>query len=199
MFANIDIVFLMIAAGLILMRLYKILGTRPDNEVSKVVKIVAEKTAPIPTPTDDETIKCSVIPNFNKEDFCARAKVAFAMILEAFANKDLETLKMLTGKNLFAKFKEIIAERDAQGITAETDLIRISQMRIIDAGVSTKGIARVVVRFVSEQINLIKSKAGEVIEGDENFVQEITDVWTFERNLNNLSPVWFLVSTKKKS
>lgn len=198
MFANIDIVFLMIAAGLILMRLYKILGTRPDDESSKVVKIVAEKTAPIPTPTDDETIKCSVIPNFNKEDFCARAKVAFAMILEAFANKDLETLKMLTGKNLFAKFKEIIAERDAQGITAETDLIRISQMRIIDAGVSTKGIARVVVRFVSEQINLIKSKAGEVIEGDENFVQEITDVWTFERNLNNVSPVWFLVSTKKK-
>lgn len=198
MFANIDIVFLMIAAGLILMRLYKILGTRPDDESSKVVKIVAEKTAPTPAPTDDETIKCSVIPNFNKADFCARAKVAFAMILEAFANKDLETLKMLTGKNLFAKFKEIITERDAQGITTETDLIRISQMRIIDAGVSTKGIARVVVRFVSEQINLIKSKAGEVIEGDENFVQEITDVWTFERNLNNVSPVWFLVSTKKK-
>ena len=60
------------------------------------------------------------------------------------------------------------------------------------------GIANIVVKFVSEQINLLKNAAGEIIEGDENFVQKITDVWTFEKDINSPSKVWLLVSTKKK-
>ena len=51
--------------------------------------------------------------------------------------------------------------------------------------------------FISEQVNILKNDKGEVIEGDENFVQKITDVWTFERALNAKNNQWILVSTKK--
>ena len=57
--------------------------------------------------------------------------------------------------------------------------------------------AKITVRFVSEQVNILKNKDGEVIEGDENFIQNITDSWTFERALTSTNPNWLLVSTKK--
>jgi predicted lipid-binding transport protein (Tim44 family) len=137
------------------------------------------------------------IPNFAKSDFYNRCAKAFEMILKALAANDEDTLKMLLNKKLFAKFQEIIRQRQNDGITAETDLIRIEDMKIEQAEVSPKGLAHIVVRFVSEQVNLLKNAAGEVIEGDENFVQKITDVWTFERNLNLKSPAWLLASTRK--
>ena len=40
-------------------------------------------------------------------------------------------------------------------------------------------------------------KQGDVIEGDDRFIQCITDVWTFERSLTSSNPNWVLVSTKK--
>ena len=60
-----------------------------------------------------------------------------------------------------------------------------------------KNSVKIVVEFVSEQVNLLKNADGEIIEGDENFVQKITDVWTFERYLNAKNNNWVLVSTKK--
>jgi predicted lipid-binding transport protein (Tim44 family) len=55
----------------------------------------------------------------------------------------------------------------------------------------------VVVKFVSEQVNLLKDAQGEVLEGDENYVQKISDIWTFEKSLNPKINNWVLCSTKK--
>ncbi len=220
MSAYLDIIFLLIVAVLIFARLRSVLGTRPDEgkpEVRIVSREDFEKAyekmrheieekmnlAPVTKTAQNveeaegvDKVLCS-IPHFDRADFCRRCSKAFEMILSAFANRDEETLKMLTGKKLFAKFQEIIKQRTEEGIVAETDLIKVDEMNIEDAKISSKGIAQIVVKFISEQINLLKNAAGEVIEGDENFVQKITDVWTFERDLNAKSPAWLLVSTKK--
>ena len=50
---------------------------------------------------------------------------------------------------------------------------------------------------MSEQINLIKDAGGKILQGDENFVQKINDVWTFEQNLTEHNNMWLLSSTKK--
>lgn len=217
MSAYMDIIFLLIVAALILMRLYSVLGTRPgqkteiriitkeefEKDYKNIYQEVAQKlkTADISaaekelSALDKTLLK---IPDFNKQDFCARVMKVFEMVLDAFASHDEKILKMLLGKKLFDKFQEIIKQRTNDGITAETDLIKVDELSIIDAKISAKGIARIVVRFISEQVNLLKNAAGEVIEGDENFVQKITDIWTFERDIHSTSPVWLLVSTKKK-
>ena len=54
-----------------------------------------------------------------------------------------------------------------------------------------------VVKFVSEQVNLLKNAEGEILEGDENYVQTISDVWTFEKSLNSKTNNWLLCSTRK--
>lgn len=69
-------------------------------------------------------------------------------------------------------------------------------MEITNAKISKSDVAKITVRFVSEQVNILKNKDGEVIEGDENFIQNITDSWTFERALTSTNPNWLLVSTK---
>ena len=53
------------------------------------------------------------------------------------------------------------------------------------------------VEFVSEQVNVLRDKDNQIIEGDENYIQTITDVWTFEKSLNAKTLNWVLVSTKK--
>lgn len=215
MSAYLDIIFLLVVAIAIFMRLRSVLGTRPEQnnevrivsheefekikqEVEKIINTSAAEETPInPEQLQGVDKVLYQIPNFNRKDFCARCSKVFEMVLAAFAARDVETLKMLTGKKLFDGFKKIIDERAAEGITAETDLIKIDDLTIADAKISAKGIASIVVKFISEQINLLKNAAGEVIEGDENFVQQITDVWTFEKDINSNTPVWLLVSTKK--
>ena len=75
--------------------------------------------------------------------------------------------------------------------------IGFDQAEITAAKISKNDIAKITVKFVSEQVNLLKNKDDEIIEGDENFIQNITDVWTFERCLTSTNPNWLLVSTKK--
>ena len=213
MSAYIDLVFLGIVVALILFRLNNILGTRPEQPQIKIVSkkdfekiydFIQQKTQEDAKFSDiklndssaDEVLKN--IEGFQKQDFLKRVSKVFEMVLEAFANRDRETLKMLTDKKLFEKFSAIIDEREAQNITSESDLIKIDEMQISDAKISPKGIAKIAVQFVSEQINVLKDADGTLIEGDENFVQKITDTWTFEKNIHSSSPVWLLTSTKKK-
>ena len=117
---------------------------------------------------------------------------------EDLFKKDEETLKMLTGKKLFSNFKKIMDSRKAEGICAETDLIKIENITIEDVQIKNNSTAKIVVKIVSEQINLLKNSEGEIIEGDENFVQNITDIWTFERCITSTNPNWLLISTKKR-
>ncbi len=219
MSAYFDLILLLAAAVFIFIRLRNVLGTRPENKIEvKVVspeefkkaydKLHRELEADAKTPSIKESPNdeagskvdgvLAKIPGFERADFCRRAAQAFEMILQAFASADEATLKMLTNKKLFAGFCSIINQRREEGIQAETDLIKVDEMSIEDAEISAKGVVSIVVKFVSEQVNLLRNKAGEVIEGDENFVQKITDVWTFERNLHSNSPVWLLASTKKR-
>jgi len=111
---------------------------------------------------------------------------------------DTETLENLVSPQLIKKFQEIIEDRRAQGITAETDLIGFEQAEIVNADIDEENNAKITVKFISDQVNLLRNKDNEVIQGDENFIQNITDIWTFERFLTSVNPDWLLVSTKKQ-
>jgi len=214
-----DILVLLVVVLVIFQRLRMVLGTRPSESEKKAAEenaaklfdmlmkeaeqkqshMAAEPAAEILENAElTETDKVlSSIPNFDKNRFLAGAKRAFEMIVEAFAKGDIATLEMLVNKNLLKKFQEIIESRRAEGITAETDFIGFSKAEIVTAKISRNQVAKIIVEFVSEQVNLLKNKQGDVIEGDDQFIQNITDVWTFERALTSTNPNWLLVSTKK--
>lgn len=215
---SLDIIILLVAVILIFQKLRSLLGTRPDTEITRT-KISEESAAKIfdmivkeaekqqqtavekdsvPEENMSDLDKTLVkIPGFNKERFITGAKRAFEIIVTAFSKGDTETLENLVSKSLIKKFQEIIEKRRAEGISAETDLIGFDQAEITAAKISKNDIAKITIKFVSEQVNLLKNKDDEIIEGDENFIQNITDVWTFERCLTSTNPNWLLVSTKK--
>ncbi|MBQ8465103.1 MAG: Tim44 domain-containing protein [Alphaproteobacteria bacterium] len=213
----VDIIILLITVILIYSKLKNVLGTRPEEttkatplseeSAAKIFDIImkenerlANQTVTDITPESDLPPlekELNKIPQFNKETFLIGAKRAFEIIITAFAKADSETLHSLVTTKLVKKLDEIIDQRKADGITAETDLIGFSSVEITDVKVNKSDLAKITVKFVSEQVNLLKDKFDKVIEGDENFVQNITDIWTFERHLNSNNPNWLLSSTKK--
>ena len=50
--------------------------------------------------------------------------------------------------------------------------------------------------MVSEQVNATKNKDGLTVDGDENQVLDVIDIWTFARNTRARDPNWTLVETK---
>lgn len=222
MAAYLDIIILLVVVVLVFSKLKSLLGTRPDNfeqrkisdeNAAKIFDMIvkeAEKNAAaearnmekeevqVPEEELSEIDKVlAKIPGFNREKFLTGAERAFEIIISTFSKGDVETLEMLVSKSLLKKFQEIIEKRKAEGITSETDFIGFDDVEITNAKISKSEVAKITVRFVSEQVNILKNKDGEVIEGDENFIQNITDSWTFERALTSTNPNWLLVSTKK--
>ena len=51
-------------------------------------------------------------------------------------------------------------------------------------------------RFVSQLISVVRDKAGSVIDGSAEKVTEVTDVWTFARDISSRDPNWKLVATE---
>lgn len=219
---NLDIIVLLIVVVLIFQRLWRALGTRPEIETKKVklsregaeklynlLKNEAEKelkeaaqNAEELVPVDSEPLNeidavLVSIPNFNKANFITGAKKAFQVITEAFNKADTETLKMLVSPSILKKMQTVIKQRQDEAITAETDFICFDKADIIKAKVDSKNNALISVEFVSEQVNVLRDKDNKIIEGDENYIQTITDVWTFERALDAKTLNWVLVSTKK--
>lgn len=212
-----DIIILLLVVIVIYSRLKNVLGTRP-SETPKATPLSEESAAKIfdiimaenaknmkeeikditprteLTPLQQELQK---IPNFSEEAFLNGARRAFEIIVTAFAKGDMETLETLVSSKLVKKFQEILHQRQTEGITAETDLICFKTAEITEAKISKNNIAKLSVKFETEQVNLLKNSEDKVIEGDENFVQNITDIWTFERNLTSTNPNWLLISTKK--
>lgn len=207
-----DIIFLLVLVVIIFSKLKSVLGT--GGEDAKVIMIPKEqfekvynelkKTAHSNENTAVDTSNLSPlerdlakIPNFNKNIFIKGAQKAFEMILSAFSKGDAGTLAKLVNKDLLAKFEKVINDRKEQGIVAETDLIDFLETEVESVKFVSGDKVNLVVKFVSEQVNLLKNAQGEIIEGDENYVQKISDVWTFEKPLNPRVNNWLLCSTKK--
>ena len=57
-------------------------------------------------------------------------------------------------------------------------------------------IADIVVKFVSEQVNLLKNEKGKILKGNDEYIESHTNYWTFSKDLKSSNPNWKLVVTK---
>lgn len=213
-----DIIVLLVVVFVIYQKLKTLLGTRPsefentkisDESAAKIFDIImkeaeqevkaekaaAEKIDTVNLTPEEKTLQ--EIPDFNRSTFINGAKRAFEIILEAFNKGDIETLEMLVNKNLLKKFQTVIEQRNSEGIIAETDFIGFDQAEIVKANINKSKIAEITVKFITQQVNMLKNATGNVIEGDDKYIQNITDIWTFEKAITSTNPNWLLVSTKK--
>jgi len=216
----VDIIFLMILVAFIVTRLYSVFGSNGNEEKIRVVvkpmdkeaekklmenitKVIKETSQPENEVeiADFENLtepdrSLAKIPNFNKDTFIHGACRVFELVLNAFGSGNISGIKTLVNKKIWDALNQAVNLRKENKMTAEVDFICFDKSEIKSVKL-LKNSAKIAVEFISEQVNILKNDKGEVIEGDENFVQKITDVWTFERALNAKNNQWILVSTKK--
>jgi predicted lipid-binding transport protein (Tim44 family) len=132
---------------------------------------------------------------FKADTFIAGAKSAYEMIVTAFAEGDRGTLKQLLSKEVYDGFVQAITDREARGETMEFKFVGIDKADI--TGAALKGpTAQVTVRFMSKLVSATHDKAGAVIDGDPTHVGDVTDIWTFAREVAARDPNWKLVATE---
>jgi predicted lipid-binding transport protein (Tim44 family) len=134
-------------------------------------------------------------PSFDAKHFLTGARAAYEMIVTAYAQGDRRNLKNLLSREVYDGFEAAIKERESRGESAETRFVSIDKADITAAEVKGKT-AQITVRFVSQLVSVTRDRAGNVIEGNPDKVTDVTDVWTFARDLSSRDPNWKLVATE---
>ena len=132
---------------------------------------------------------------FDVQHFVTGARAAYEMIVLAYAQGDRRTLKNLLSREVYEGFEAAIRERESKGETVDTRFVAIEKSDITAAELRART-AHLTVRFVSQLISVTRDKSGNVIEGNPEKVTDVTDVWTFARDLSSRDPNWKLVATE---
>ncbi len=132
--------------------------------------------------------------NITAEFFINGTKSCFEMIIKAFADKDLTTLKFLLSDKIYAGFESAILKRDTEEKNLCSNLIAIEKAEILEAIIADEK-ALITVKITSRQINYFTNKTNEIIEGKKDEIQEMHDIWTFKKDLNSTNPNWIVSTT----
>ena len=172
------------------------LPDRTDDVPEGYVTASAEPAGRPETPLDAGFTQIKVADGrFDPQEFMSGARIAFEMILSAFAAGDAATLKTLLNDDVYGNFAQSIREREEAGESMENTLVGVGTTEPVEAYMEGS-VAHVTVKFVSEQINVVRDADGEVVDGDPNAVTEVTDFWTFSRDTRAKDPNWILVATR---
>lgn len=132
---------------------------------------------------------------FDPRHFLTGARAAYEMIVVAFAQGDRRTLREWLSKEVYDSFDTVIREREGRGETAETRFVSLDATEVASADLRGRT-AQVTVRFVSQLLTVTRDKSGNVTDGDAEKVVDVTDVWTFARDVTSRDPNWKLVATE---
>lgn len=134
-------------------------------------------------------------PEFDGVAFLSGAKIAFDMILTAFAAGDANALKPLLAPEVMQQFGSAISDRLRRKETLKTTLVGIIGLELMDAEMKGPD-ARIKLKFTSQQVNVTQDSEGRIVDGHPNEVATITDVWTFSRPVTARDPNWVLIGTE---
>jgi predicted lipid-binding transport protein (Tim44 family) len=134
-------------------------------------------------------------PSFDVKHFITGGRTAYEMIVTAFAGGDRRQLRSLLSRDVFEGFDTAIGERESRGETAESRFISIDGSTITAAELRNRT-AQITVRFVSKLVSATRDRAGAVIDGNAEKVTDVTDVWTFARDISSRDPNWKVVATE---
>ena len=134
-------------------------------------------------------------PDFNARHFVSGARAAYEAIVVAFAAGDRNTLRDLLSRDVFESFIAAIAEREKRGETVETTFVGIEKADIKQVQLRGKT-AQITVQFLSKLITATRDAVGTVTDGAVDKVVDVTDIWTFARELDSRDPAWKLIATE---
>jgi predicted lipid-binding transport protein (Tim44 family) len=132
--------------------------------------------------------------SFDPQHFISGARSAYEMIVLAFANGDRRALKDLLSSEVYDSFEAVIRDREKHDQKTETRFVSIDKAELVSAEARDRS-AQLTVRFVSQMVSVTRDRTGAIVDGNPEKVTDITDVWTFARDITSRDPNWKLVGT----
>jgi predicted lipid-binding transport protein (Tim44 family) len=135
-------------------------------------------------------------PDFSVSEFLDGARQAYEMILMAFEDDDLDTLKQFLAADVYESFASVIADRQEAGYIVNATFVGVREMKITGAkfnGRNKEG--EITMRFVGEIVSYVEDENGKIIEGNRDVIKRQTDTWSFARKFGRNDPNWALVAT----
>ena len=136
----------------------------------------------------------SVDRNFDPAHFLQGAETAFRLIVAAYAGGDRVALRPLLADETYRSFETAIAAREAAGETQRSE-VRSIERASIEGATLDGGVADITVQFVSDQVAETLGRDGRPVAGADA-VAELTDIWTFHRDLSQPDPAWRLSAAR---
>lgn len=187
----IGILIAAMVAGVVLFRLYTVLGRRTGHEPSHEQQA---PRAPAPSPLRPPAVP-EVLPpegaagrglmdiemadsSFDRTHFLNGARTAYELIQKAYADADRLALRPLLSDEVYAAFEREIAARPG----AADRLNQVLDARIVGAVLDGK-LADITVAFRAN------------FTAPDGSPREVADHWSFARTLGAPDPNWILVAT----
>ena len=136
-------------------------------------------------------------PSFRPKDFLNGARMAYEMIVMAFADGDRKTLKGLLSKEVYDGFNAAITEREARGEVIKSTFVGIDKTDFLQATVKDQE-ELITLKIVSQLISATYDRDNKIVDGDAETVGEVIDIWTFARDIRSRDPNWKLVATESE-
>lgn len=168
-----------------------------DNIVSMPTRPAAPEEEEPDTPLGASITQIKLAdPSFTRKGFLEGARAAFEMVITAFALGDMKTLRQLLSEDVYENFAEAIRQRERANQTRETTLVGIDVAEILEASLEENRYALLTVKYVSQQVNATRDEEHNVVDGDPNAIEKVTDIWTFRRDTKAPDPNWQLIATR---
>ena len=221
-FQFLDIILYAMIAAFIFLRLRKVLGRRtgherpatsahdPKSERQRARALADDRSSAnedaeltelalqrgLPAVVQKELAKIArAEPSFRLDEFLQGAKRAYRMILEAFWAGQKEKFRDFLSDQVYDQFSGVIDGRENDGLKVEnrlldTDEISVDSARLVDRT------GEITIKFISDIIAVTRNREGTLVEGDLTDSIQVTDIWTFSRELGSRDPNWLLVATR---
>ena len=131
-------------------------------------------------------------PSFTVENFVDGAKKAFEYILVKYSEDDIKSLKPLLATEVLMNFSDQIKLRQNKKQKLGITILKIDDPEIIDINIEKNKLCFIKLEFKSQQVQITKDSKNIVVDGNDNLILNITELWTFSKELKNKNPNWVL-------
>ena len=166
-------------AGVVCFQLFRVLGRRTGQEPQartgpSPLTPPAPQAVPEPGSSSGGLLDIQLADRtFDTPKFLSGAREAYVQIVTAFASGDRAALRPLLSPDVYSAFDAGISQRT----TPAAAFVKLHDARIVNSALHGRT-AEITLAFVAEFAT-----------------GNVTDVWTFERNLDSSDPNWTLIAT----
>ncbi len=203
-----QIIILVVLAIIIFARLLNEFGKRDGFEAKPKIVDATSKEEDATVVEDDEIIEGddqfvsaiqqakAIEPSFSVNSFLLGAKQAYEMILMAYLNGDMESVRPFVDKDVYEGFEQAVQKRQAAGHEVKAEFVGISNVELKEAEYfQESNELELGVQFVSRIKRIVVDADGKIIEGEKDKIETEYDNWYFSRVFGNDNPNWMLVAT----